>query len=75
MRKEILIGVGIEVPSKNWAEVVKETVIPYKPTRIISNKPIEIITYSPKPTQKRLLKRKRKAKTKIKSPTLSGIRK
>lgn len=65
---------GIEVPFKNWAEVVSETVVPHKPTRIISSKPIEIITYSPEVTQKRLLKRKRSVKSRTTSPTLSGIR-
>jgi len=66
---------GVEVPFKNWAEVVKETVIPYKPTRIISSIEASIPTksriYSPKQTQRRVQKRK----ARISSPTISSIRK
>ena len=62
MRKEILIGVGIEVPFKNWAEVVRETVIPYRPTRITPDISIRAITPLPKPTRKLAQKRRVKAK-------------
>jgi len=66
---------GIEVPFKNWAEVVKETVIPYKPTRIIPNispsTPTPSSIYSSKQTQRRT----RKRKVRISSPTISSIRK
>ena len=66
---------GIEVPFRNWAEVVKKTVIPYKPTRTIPTMETSIPTKSRIYSLKKNQKQTRKRKTRMSSPTISNIRK
>lgn len=64
---------GIEVPFKNWAEVVRGTVVPYKPTKFVPGG----FTMIPKPNIPSIIPRsaqKRSRKPKVSPPTLSGMR-
>lgn len=60
---------GVEVPFKNWAEVVRETVVPYRPTKIAPT----IVVIRTKPQTPDITQRQTHRKRSSHRVSLSGI--